>query len=93
MREFKAENWWRAIGRGDVASVINDEDFEKDECHLFGEKVLIDGHVYTVKGVEAHCLQTIRKGSPISLLVAEDHVPERHYLEHSVAIAFDMFSC
>lgn len=71
MRHFTAEAWYKVAGRGDVASVRNDEEYENGKGHLVGEKVLIDGQVYTVKGVEAYCLMTIRRGSPIGLLVAE----------------------
>lgn len=71
MRQFKAQSWFHIKGRGHVVSVINDEDFEKDSHHLLGEQVSIDGVIYTVKGVEAYCLQTVRKGASIGLLVVD----------------------
>lgn len=72
MREFKALDWYHLKGRGDVACVLNDEDFENDgRHHMIDEKVLIDGHVYTVKGVETFAILHIRKGSSIGLLLAE----------------------
>jgi hypothetical protein len=69
MRKFDAEGWYEITGRGLVVSVRNDEDFAKDSTHLIGEIVRIDGVEYKVKGVEAFALATIRKGSPIGLLV------------------------
>jgi hypothetical protein len=71
MREYKAVDWHRVTGRGDVANVLNDEEYENGKSHLIGEKVLIDGQVYTVAGVEAFALRIIPKGSPIGLLVRE----------------------
>lgn len=69
MRKFTAEGWFDITGRGRVASVRNDEDFDRDTKHLIGERVEIDGAVYEVLGVESYALQTIRKGMPIGLLV------------------------
>ena len=64
-------DWFHIAGRGDVASVSNDEDYENDRGYLVGEQVLIDGVIYTVKGVEAWALRIIVKGAPIGLLVKE----------------------
>lgn len=65
-------DWFHLKGRGDIACVLNDQDFDNDgSFHMVGEKVLIDGHVYTVKGVETWCILHIGKGQPIGLLLAE----------------------
>ena len=69
MRQFKAEDWYDIKGRGRVASVLNDEEYERDTRHLFGEVVSIDGQTYRVLGVESYAIQTIRKGMPIGLWV------------------------
>lgn len=71
MRSFKVLDWFHIKDRGDVASVLNDADYENNTGHLIDERVLLDGVPYTVKGVEAWALQTIRKGALIGLLVAE----------------------
>ena len=86
VREFKADDWWHIKGRGDVASVRNDEEYENGCRHLIGEKVSIDGHVYTVKGVEAPCIQTIRKGVVIGLLV---HEPRALYTDEELERLID----
>lgn len=78
MREFHVEEWFHIKGRGDVAAVRNDEEFERDTGHLIGEKVMLDGVVYTVKGVESHAITPIRKGAPIALLIAEPRRIEVH---------------
>jgi len=69
VRSYSAIDWYEIKGRGKVASVINDQEFERDTRHLWGEEVLIDGLPYIVRGVESYALQTIRVGAPIGLLV------------------------
>ena len=70
MRSFHAEDWYRIAGRGDVATVINDEDFENGTGHMQGERVFIDGALYVVKGICCWATFRIPKGAPIGLLVA-----------------------
>jgi hypothetical protein len=74
VRSYTATGWFHIKGRGDVAAVVNDEEFQRDTQHLIGERVMIDGNVYTVVGVETFCLEWIREGAPISLLVKEGRV-------------------
>lgn len=69
MRKYRAEGWYQIKNLGWSAAVINDERFEKDTGHLIGEQVEIDGHVYTVKAVGCWCIQFIRVGAPIDLLI------------------------
>lgn len=69
MRSYHANDWFDIKGRGRVAEVRNDEEFQRDKGHLIGEVVEIDGKQYKVLGVESYALATIRKGSPIGLLV------------------------
>lgn len=71
MREFHVEHWFHIKDLGDVAEVRNDEEFERDRGHMMGEKVSLDGVVYTIKGIESYCITPIPKGSPIGLLIAE----------------------
>jgi hypothetical protein len=68
MRKFKARGWYD-MKSGLVASVFNDEDYERDTKHLIGEIVSIDGQTYKVRGVESDAIQTIRTGMPIGLWV------------------------
>lgn len=81
MRRYQALDWFDIKGRGRVASVSNDEAFERDAAHLIGEVVEIDGAQYKVLGVESWALQTIRKGAPIGLLVERIDVPAWLYGE------------
>lgn len=90
MREFTSEGWWYLKDRGDVASVLNDEEYENGKGHLVGETVKIDGFVYTVKGVEAYAKPIIRKGERINLLVAEPRQGPR-ICEHGSPIGVSQF--
>lgn len=68
MREYQSKYEYKINGKTCYA-VTNDERFKKDSDHLIGERVLIDGNQYVVKAVEAHCLESIREGAEIGLMV------------------------
>lgn len=72
---FNIEKW------GKVVLVYCDKDRDRTElANLVGTDVLIDGLEHTIKGVESYALPTIRKGTPIGLLIDEGprqiHIPE-----------------
>ena len=69
MREFHVLDWYHVTGRGDVAYVLNDEEYENGRGHMIGETVLLDGKEYVVKGIEYHCVLTVPKGVNIGLHV------------------------
>lgn len=64
-----ALSWEQILGRGTVCTVESPEDFERDKPPMLHTVVNIDGHYYTVLGVESHTLPRIAKGTPIGLLV------------------------
>lgn len=68
---FTASEWFPLKGRGYVAAVSIDRDCEKAKLLETFRRCVIDGREYEVTGVESTCLHTIRKGSPIGLLVKE----------------------
>lgn len=74
---FTAEDWFTIKDRGDVASVRIDRDCRKDELLQTFRRVVIDGDEYEVSDVESWCLETIRRGSPIGLLVKSGRRPKR----------------
>ncbi len=70
MIEFKALEWFEISGRGWVALVECDQERSRDQPGLTGQDVKIDGHEYTVVGVERRMPSyAIRKAEPIGLLI------------------------
>lgn len=66
---FKAIDHFDIAGRGHVITVTNDKDRPRSDDGLLGNHVDIDGVIYKVRGVESYCIDPIRKGSPVGLLV------------------------
>jgi hypothetical protein len=68
MIEFTGGEWWRIAGRGNVYACKMPETIE-GSLHL--KEVKIEGHVYTVTGVEMFAIndRTLHKGRSVGLLV------------------------
>ena len=75
MKKFHADGTYQLAGRGTVYCGPAPTEFERaDSLAAFDGPWEIDhpaavGQVFRVVGVESHCVQTIRAGSPIGLLV------------------------
>lgn len=71
MEQFTSEDKFEIAGRGTAYAVRLPEtmDNEKIGERYIGKQVMIDGKVFTVKGVEAWAIPTLRAGAPISFLV------------------------
>ena len=67
LREFTAEDWFTIPGRGGAAAIAGIPGL--DALTLLGQRVKIDGKVYSVKGVEWNLVQSV--GRKFSLLVGE----------------------
>ena len=67
LREFVAEDWFEIPGRGAAAVIAGIPGL--DALTLLGQRVKIDGKVYSVKGVEWNLVQSV--GRKFSLLVSE----------------------
>lgn len=68
--EFKSLGWHRVKGRGWLASVESDKEYDRSHPEIIGERVLIDGEEFLVKAVERFMpLPPIYPGERIGLLV------------------------
>lgn len=76
MIEIHDPQWYSVFGRGDaVAGFKNPEECNRDDLKVYiGQKVLIDGHEYTIKGVESFAVERQRKGWDLGFLLAEPRV-------------------
>lgn len=74
VEEFPVRDWFTVTGRG-LAATIDMPEGEWDPRALSGRRVMLDGKVYSVRGVEMHMIpvspERPYKG-PIGLLVKEE---------------------
>lgn len=66
---FQSTGKYFIESRGDVYTVTNDKDRDRERSGLPGNIVEIDGKKFKVKGVESFCVPKIRKGQEIVLMV------------------------
>lgn len=67
--EYHEIDRWTVRGHT-VIGVACPQDSKRGQLlDTIGRQVLIDGTKYSVKGVEAYCIENIRKGMPVGLIV------------------------
>ena len=73
-RSFSADDWVYIPGRGWAAITQCPEYWDKNlppNGWGLGDEVLIDGRLYTVRGIESYAMPSLSKGTPIGLLVGD----------------------
>lgn len=73
MIEILSPQWYRVGDRGDaVAGFLNPVECDRDDLKVYiGQKVLVEGHEYTIKAVESFAVQRQRKGWNLGFLLVE----------------------
>lgn len=66
---FTSLEWSTLPGRGDVAVVVLDRNYQRSQMLKDLAKVLIDGLEYEVIGIESFAIESQRKGLKVGLLV------------------------
>lgn len=68
MLKFKGGEWFHISGRGWVYATRTPQECD-NFSHIMSHEVEIEGHMYTVSGVEFMGFTSYKEGGPLGLLV------------------------